>query len=109
MGWSLGEGVVKDGEDVDPEYNYLEVEDQEYDKEDFRDDRAVKVSSKLFILVNSGRWGSCNCEIEYTRLKLMKIGCQIFHQVVSSMHHIGHIGNVARMDPGFLERGFIYL
>ena len=41
----LGEGGVKDGEDDDPEYNYLEEADQEYDKEDFRDDRAVKVSS----------------------------------------------------------------
>ena len=39
-----------DGEDDDPEYNYLEEEDQEYDVEDFRDDRAVKVSSKLFLL-----------------------------------------------------------
>ena len=36
--------------DNDPEYNYLEEADQEYDKEDFRDDRAVKVSSKLVLL-----------------------------------------------------------
>ena len=50
VGWGLGEGVVKEGEDDDPEYNYLEEADQEYDKEDFRDDRAVKVSSKLILL-----------------------------------------------------------
>ena len=55
MRWVLGEGVVKDGEDDDPEYNYLEEEEQEYDEEDFRDDRAVKVSSKLFLLYT--RWG----------------------------------------------------
>ena len=30
MGWGLGEGVVKDGEDDDPEYNYLVMEDQEF-------------------------------------------------------------------------------
>ena len=41
--------------DNDPEYNYLEEADQEYDKEDFRDDRAVKVSSKLVLLYT--RWG----------------------------------------------------
>ena len=40
---------MKDGEDDDPEYNYLEEEDQEYDKKDFKDDRAVKVSSKLLL------------------------------------------------------------
>ena len=54
MWWVLGEGVVKDGEDDDPEYNYLEEEDQEYDQEDFRVDRAVKVSSKLVLLYT--RW-----------------------------------------------------
>ena len=41
--------------DNDPEYNYLEEADQEYDKEDFRDDRAVKVSSKL--VRQYTRWG----------------------------------------------------
>ena len=57
MGWGLGEGVVKDGEDNDREYNYLEEEDQEYDKEAFRDDRAVKVSSKLVLLYTRWGWG----------------------------------------------------
>ena len=42
------EDPVKDTEEDDPEYNYLEEEEQEYDKEDFRDDRAVKVSSKIY-------------------------------------------------------------
>ena len=41
--------------DNDPEYNYLEEADQEYDTKGFRDDRAVKVSSKLFLLYT--RWG----------------------------------------------------
>ena len=41
-----------DGEDYDREYmyNYLEEANQEYDREDFRDHRAVKLSSKLVLL-----------------------------------------------------------
>ena len=42
-GWGLGEGVVKDGEDDDPEYSHLEEANQEYDKEDFRDDGTVNI------------------------------------------------------------------
>ena len=43
------EDPVKDAEEDDPEYNYLEEAEQyeQYDSEDFRDDRAVKVSSKM--------------------------------------------------------------
>jgi len=36
-----------DDEEEDPEYNFLqEVEQYEFDREDFRNDRAVKVPSK---------------------------------------------------------------
>jgi len=36
-----------DDEEADPEYNFLEsLEQYEIDQEDFRDDRAVKVSRK---------------------------------------------------------------
>ena len=50
------EDVVKDAEDDDPEYNYLEEAEQEYDKEDFRDDRAVKIPSKYVLFFSLFLW-----------------------------------------------------
>lgn len=36
----------------DPEFNFLEEQEQEkLDKEDFRDDKAVRITSKFIILI----------------------------------------------------------